>query len=290
MLGYLKVFGVFMIWACIALTSHYFITNQIFKACTKGSDSITQIASPSISPTMYITDYKKDTLMTFESGFKIAKNQSYLNINEQIINRLSKLLVDDYKLKIAITGKYTDDEIAGDSSDLGLQRASKVYNQFLSKGIFDSQLTKLSNSSSEIFIKDSIALNGIEIRILQLSDSEVSDIESQIAAQRFYIDFKNEVMEPTHQLIQYIPYLQSYLTNNPDKKAYITGHTANAGYYQNNLEIGRRRAAMVAAYIVARGIPEDRLVVQSMGEAQPLVKKGSEAGKKLNKRIEIQVK
>jgi outer membrane protein OmpA-like peptidoglycan-associated protein len=49
----------------------------------------------------------------------------------------------------------------------------------------------------------------------------------------------------------------------------VAGHTDSSGSEFSNLVLSARRAETVKAAMVARGIPEDRLVVQALGESDP---------------------
>ena len=58
---------------------------------------------------------------------------------------------------------------------------------------------------------------------------------------------------------------------NPSMKIYITGHTDAEGTDKYNMALGERRAASAKAYLVSRGVEDDRVILDSKGETQPVV-------------------
>lgn len=56
----------------------------------------------------------------------------------------------------------------------------------------------------------------------------------------------------------------------PDQTIILEGHTDVAGTEKYNQTLSERRAQAVKDYMVAKGIPSDRIVIQGKGETQPL--------------------
>ncbi|MCE3227400.1 MAG: hypothetical protein K0S32_1951 [Bacteroidetes bacterium] len=69
----------------------------------------------------------------------------------------------------------------------------------------------------------------------------------------------------------------------------ITGHTDNEGEIDFNKELSCKRANEVKAYLMAKGIPENRLVVDCKGETQPAYDNRTDLGKHMNRRVEIKL-
>jgi peptidoglycan-associated lipoprotein len=80
----------------------------------------------------------------------------------------------------------------------------------------------------------------------------------------------------------------SVLTANPAVTIVITGHTDEQGTSEYNLALGQRRAAQVKRYLEAKGVPENRMTTQSMGDSQPAVQGSDEAAYQQNRRAEFQ--
>jgi len=71
---------------------------------------------------------------------------------------------------------------------------------------------------------------------------------------------------------------------------HIVGHTDSTGSAEYNQNLSERRAQSVADYLVARGVNASRLVSSGRGESQPRATNDTEAGRQLNRRVEIFVK
>lgn len=73
-----------------------------------------------------------------------------------------------------------------------------------------------------------------------------------------------------------------------DLKVLIVGHTDNQGTLDYNLDLSRRRARSVASDLVARyGIDAARLSGHGVGFLAPMAPNTSEAGRALNRRVEL---
>lgn len=70
----------------------------------------------------------------------------------------------------------------------------------------------------------------------------------------------------------------------------VAGHTDSRGSEQHNYELGQRRAASVARYLIARKkIDPLRVTTMSYGDSTPIAQNATESGRKKNRRIEILV-
>jgi outer membrane protein OmpA-like peptidoglycan-associated protein len=79
------------------------------------------------------------------------------------------------------------------------------------------------------------------------------------------------------------------LNENPTLKLRIEGHTDNAGDDDANMTLSQDRAAAVKAYLVSKGISEDRITTEGFGETMPIADNTTASGRMKNRRIEIKV-
>jgi outer membrane protein OmpA-like peptidoglycan-associated protein len=77
--------------------------------------------------------------------------------------------------------------------------------------------------------------------------------------------------------------LQTY----PDIVVEISGHTDNVGSNAYNQKLSQRRADAVKAWLVAKGIPSERITSVGYGEEHPRVPNDTEDNMRLNRRIEF---
>ncbi len=75
----------------------------------------------------------------------------------------------------------------------------------------------------------------------------------------------------------------------PDVTLVITGHTDASGDEAWNRHLSELRAAAVARHLTRRGIGQERLEVAGLGDAQPVANNDTPYGRKLNRRIEIDI-
>lgn len=79
------------------------------------------------------------------------------------------------------------------------------------------------------------------------------------------------------------------LDRSEDMVFLVAGHTDNAGSAASNYELGQRRAASVARYLLSRGVDPLRVTTVSYGESAPVADNETPRGRQKNRRIEILV-
>jgi len=75
----------------------------------------------------------------------------------------------------------------------------------------------------------------------------------------------------------------------PDVRLQVQGHCSDPGTAEHNMDLSQRRAAAVKAYLVSRGIDASRLEAKGYGESRPIATNKTEAGRQLNRRVELHV-
>lgn len=78
-----------------------------------------------------------------------------------------------------------------------------------------------------------------------------------------------------------------FLKENPDVKIEIAGHTDDTGNAAYNQELSEKRARAVHDYLVAAGVPAERLQAKGYGQTKPLSPNDSEENRQRNRRIEF---
>ncbi|MDX2172474.1 MAG: choice-of-anchor L domain-containing protein [Bacteroidota bacterium] len=69
----------------------------------------------------------------------------------------------------------------------------------------------------------------------------------------------------------------------------ITGHTDSEGELDFNKELSCQRANEVKNYLLNKGIPENRLIVDCKGETMPEYANNTDEGKHMNRRVELKL-
>jgi large repetitive protein len=70
-------------------------------------------------------------------------------------------------------------------------------------------------------------------------------------------------------------------------KIIIEGHCSFEGTDQYNMNLSKRRATSVKNFLVAKGIPADKLVTEGFGETKPIDTNDTEEGRSKNRRVEF---
>jgi outer membrane protein OmpA-like peptidoglycan-associated protein len=84
--------------------------------------------------------------------------------------------------------------------------------------------------------------------------------------------------------------LVKYLIQHPKYYVVVLGHTCDLGTKAQNLHVGLTRANNVAAYLVGRGISQNKIVIISKNALEPRVPNTSEANRRKNRRVEFKIR
>jgi len=134
----------------------------------------------------------------------------------------------------------------------------------------------------EAALAEEQANHDIEVRRLQ-DESLKIDISSEIS-----FDFGSAGLKPA-----FMPTLQKVadiLVRYPRTIIHVVGHTDSVGSEEYNMNLSRHRAQSVVNYFVLQDISQSRLVTVGRGESEPRATNETEAGRQLNRRVEIYVK
>jgi len=77
------------------------------------------------------------------------------------------------------------------------------------------------------------------------------------------------------------------LKSHPNIKVELRGYTDNRGSASANLRLSQKRADAVKNWLVNKGIAANRIKAIGFGEANPIADNNTEAGRRLNRRIEF---
>lgn len=91
-----------------------------------------------------------------------------------------------------------------------------------------------------------------------------------------------------HSLNQ-IDAILTFMTQNPQLKIVLEGHTDNFGNAQLNKELSLKRAGAIRAILVEKGVSYERIRVNGYGGSRPIASNQSENGRILNRRVELVV-
>jgi outer membrane protein OmpA-like peptidoglycan-associated protein len=109
--------------------------------------------------------------------------------------------------------------------------------------------------------------------------------DGHIALDNVYFDFGTAKLTP--EAAPALAEMVKLLADNPALKVYIVGHTDWVGDAGANQTLSNQRAQAVVDALVAAGVDGARLGAAGMGMFSPRASNASEAGRALNRRVEL---
>jgi outer membrane protein OmpA-like peptidoglycan-associated protein len=125
-------------------------------------------------------------------------------------------------------------------------------------------------------------LSALDAKIEALPDARVIRFEPTII-------FEHDSHQLWDQAKAMLDSLSVQIRDLSDVHVLVIGHTDNVGPASYNLELSRQRATMVADYLIQSGVPVDRVRVEGRGEEEPAASNATETGRRLNRRVVIEL-
>lgn len=101
------------------------------------------------------------------------------------------------------------------------------------------------------------------------------------------VNFKHDSAELTPPSLLILDSVAATLRDRPSQLLEVGGHASAEGNAPYNMELSKRRAQTVRAYLVKRGVNPDMLTYRGYGESRPLVPNVTDAGRRFNRRVEL---
>jgi len=86
---------------------------------------------------------------------------------------------------------------------------------------------------------------------------------------------------------RYLDEVVLIMTENPEYKMKISGHTCDLGSAELNMDLSKRRAESVKKYMQSKGIDRDRIIAVGFGQTRPVADNNTANGKERNRRVEF---
>ena len=138
---------------------------------------------------------------------------------------------------------------------------------------------------------DNYGIISIEVDVMK-QEVSAQDIKGSIASQGkialYGILFDTGKSDIKPESVKAISIVATYLQENPEINIYIVGHTDNVGDYAMNQKLSKSRGESVKNYLVSKyNISAIRLTGDGVGPVCPVATNDTEAGRILNRRVEI---
>jgi outer membrane protein OmpA-like peptidoglycan-associated protein len=110
--------------------------------------------------------------------------------------------------------------------------------------------------------------------------------EKRAVTYGIYFDFNRDTLKPESEPV--LKEIAQAMTDNPDWKLTVEGHTDNIGGDGYNLDLSKRRAAAVKQSLVSQhNIAPDRLLTGGFGASRPVGTNDTLEGRARNRRVEL---
>ncbi len=104
------------------------------------------------------------------------------------------------------------------------------------------------------------------------------------------VSFDFDSAEIKHGFQQTLDKLAEVIRKYDKTVVHVVGHTDSVGSAAYNQRLSLRRAEAVGRYLKARGVAPGRIHTEGRGETEPRATNSTEAGRQLNRRVEIFLK
>ena len=138
---------------------------------------------------------------------------------------------------------------------------------------------------------DIIEKQAMEQQVVADADALLADLNrvGHTVLRGILVDTDKAVIKPESRAA--LAEIAALLKRDPGIEAFVVGHTDMSGSVEHNLELSSRRAAAVVDALVADyGISDDRLTPHGVGPFAPVASNANEAGRELNRRVELVVR
>ena len=142
----------------------------------------------------------------------------------------------------------------------------------------------VSQDGCPLKIKVAKVVNGT-VRKNRVNNNHAINNHSVGNLENILFDFDRSELRPRYYAT--LDELAAKLKQNPTVKIEIAGHTDNVGTAEYNQFLSEKRAGTVEDYFVQEGIEKDRLFPRGFGFTMNAASNENEAGRALNRRVEI---
>ncbi len=105
-----------------------------------------------------------------------------------------------------------------------------------------------------------------------------------------FFEFNDSKFKPDPQTDNSIAAFKAWLDKYPASMLSVTGHSDLVGTPEYNVDLGLKRARVVAEYLKSLGIDGSKMIIESKGETEPAADYLTVDGRAKNRRTQISIK
>ena len=235
------------------------------------------------------TDLQYVDIINFGNGVKLTHEGGLLTRVEPQDMKYP-MIVNDQRVELPVIHLKGDFTVVGKDPRPANQRPTKSGGEIF---VLDDPADPLVLNWR---LKDPLFHNGnfrVEIVKINFPVAKPENVlEKQLTKEKravtygIYFDFNRDTLKPESEPV--LKEIAQAMTDNPDWKLTVEGHTDNVGGDSYNLELSRRRAAAVKQALVSQyNIAPDRLLTGGFGASRPVEPNDTLEGRARNRRVEL---
>lgn len=209
---------------------------------------------------------------------------------KQNFSQLKQYLENHFDKALRINGNYSKDEFnKAELGDLGYTRAEELRQYLIDSMGFRIEMINIGTSVVET--PDLIVLDNMLYRPFSLAIEDVISFTGNsdlTYVQPIYFDFNFSSLIPSDSLVNYLGNIASKYKNKKNYVMTITGHTDYVGKNEYNMKLGINRAKFIDS-LIREKFNFHNTLCRSEGEENPKYDNETEQGRRMNRRVDLQI-
>jgi len=127
-------------------------------------------------------------------------------------------------------------------------------------------------------------------------DQTQASLEKEVAVpfpfqeEKVVIYFKHNSNDLPDQSFEKLNRIADYMLHSPEVSINIKGFTDSTGNYSYNISVSEFRANTIKTFLIGKGVAPARIKTLGLGPEKPIATNKTEAGRRKNRRVEIELK
>lgn len=222
-------------------------------------------------------------------------NVKFSNISDTIfassypaLDRLSKILSNKKNIKLKIIGHVNLVGAGEYSLDLSKKRALAVKYYLTSNGNIDPSRMVCEGYAEDYPIAPDFTDEGKSLNNrIEVCFSENEPYSPAFTLQGVsFADGTSDLNQASNEILNQAA--DKLIKNKSSFK--ITVHTDKGTDNRDNKKLSELRAEVIKKYLISKGVPEERITTEGLGDSKPITSNATPEGRAKNNRVELSVK
>ena len=265
------------------------INAQIIKECEKQIQKEVPYQKKSEPAGSDTTLKPQETVAT---GFVTQKGWFWLKAFLAILFLFSSFLLYDFQTKDSFLWK--SDEIAQKDYIFDKPDEAQTIPSDDRQGIIENPSSPVSNQRTSESVATADDSEKAEYSVTDNANlsAEPTNAKTDWPFPTFkkIVYFKYDSNTLPAESLEILDKIADYALHNPGREFTIKGYTDSTGAGSYNLTVSQYRADSVRNYLIAKGVDPDRMETFGLGSQEPIFSNSTAGGRKLNRRVEIELK